>query len=120
MFTKATFALLLTAGLLTNGAFAAEGASRAPRMTGSEVPIETNTFALPALRAVPGAINLRPCDQCAPVTLSVTTSSQFFLGSRPVSYADLHAFAQRSSANVVVFYDSKTNAVTRIVVSGVR
>ena len=116
MFNKAIFALLLTAGLLTNAAFAAEDDGAVPRIYSSERPIETNTFDLPALRAIPGAITLRPCDQCAAVTLSITTSSQFFLGRQPVAYADLKAFAQRSSANVVVFYDSKTNAVTRIVV----
>ena len=117
MFNKATFALLLVAGLLTNVAFAAEEESDAPRMQSSERPIETDTSDLPVLRAVPGSMTLRPCDQCAAVTLSVTPTSQFFLGRRPVSYADLKAFAARTSANVVVFYDSKTDAVTRIVVS---
>ena len=117
MFNKATFALLLAAGLLTNAAFAAEEESDAPRMQSSVRPIETNTFDLPALRAVPGSMTLRPCAQCAPVTLSVTANSQFFFGRRPVRYADLKAFAARTSANVVVFYDSKTDAVTRIVVS---
>lgn len=116
MLNKVTFALLLAAGLLTNAAFAAEDDGEVSRMYSAERPIETNTFDLPALRAVPGAMTLRPCGQCAAVTLSVTTSSQFFLGRKPVAYADLKAFAQRSSANVVVFYDSKTNAVTRIVV----
>ena len=117
MFNKATFALLLAAGLLTNAAFAAEDESDAPRMHSSEKPIETTTSDLPALRAVPGSMTLRPCAQCAAVTLEVTAKSQFFFGHRPVSYTDLKAFAARSSANVVVFYDSKTDAVTRIVVS---
>lgn len=120
MFNKATFALLLAAGLLTQAAFAAEEESDAPRMHSSERPIETNTLELPALRAVPGSMTLRSCEQCPAVTLSVTNASQFFLGPRPVSYADLKAFAQRTSANVVVFYDSKTNAVTRIVVTDAR
>jgi hypothetical protein len=36
-----------------------------------------------------------------------------------VSFADLRTLAKKSSANAVVFYDIKTNAVTRIVVTDV-
>ncbi|HEV8333632.1 MAG TPA: hypothetical protein VGQ22_19560 [Steroidobacteraceae bacterium] len=118
MFKKATFALLLTAGLLTT-AFAAEE-NEPPRMYSSERPIETDMVGLPLPRAVPGSMTLRPCDVCTPVTLGLTTSAQFFVDSKPVSFADLQALAQKSSANVVVFYDTKTNAVTRIVVSDAR
>lgn len=116
MFKKATFALLLSASLLTH-AFAA---SQPPRMYSSERPIETDTLGLPLPRAVPGSMTLRPCDVCTPVTLGLTASAQFFVDSKPVSFADLQALARKSSANVVVFYDTKTNAVTRIVVTDVR
>lgn len=116
MFKKATFALLLSASLLTD-AFAA---SQPPRMYSSERPIETDIVGLPLPRAVPGSMTLRPCDVCTPVTLGLTTAAQFFVDSKPVSFADLQALARKSSANVVVFYDTKTNAVTRIVVTDVR
>lgn len=118
MFNKATFALLLAAGLLTN-AFAAEEAEP-PRTYSSERPIETTTLGLPLPRTVPGSMTLRPCRLCGPVTLDVTPASRFFVDRKPVSFADLRTLAQSSSANVVVLYDSKTNAVTRIVVSDAR
>jgi hypothetical protein len=65
-------------------------------------------------------MTLRPCDGCAFVTLGLTAAAQFIVDRKPVTFADLHALAQKSSANVVVFYDTKTNAVTRIVVTDVR
>jgi hypothetical protein len=116
MFNKATFALLLAAGLLTN-AFAADEPEQ-PRTYSSERPIETTTVGLPLPRVAPGSMTLSPCDElCPSVTLEITSSSQFFVGRKPVTFADLRAFALSSSANVAVFYDSKTNAVTRIVVT---
>ena len=118
MFNKVTLALLLAAGLLTNASAAEE--NELPRMYSSERPIETDTAGLPLPRAVPGSMTLRPCEACTPVTLDLTTSAQFFVDRKPVTFADLHALAQNSSANVVVFYDVKTNAVTRIVVTDAR
>jgi hypothetical protein len=115
MFKKATVALVLAAGLMAN-AFAAD----APRMYSSERPIETDFIGLPLPRAVPGSMTLRPCDTCSPVTLGLTTAAQFIVDNKPVTFADLHSLSQKSSANVVVFYDTKTNAVTRIVVTDVR
>lgn len=116
MFNKATLALLLTASLLTS----AHAASEPPRMYSSERPIETNTLGLPLPRAVPGSMTLRPCDACTPVTLNLTESAQFFVDNKPVSFADLRALTQKSQANVVVFYDTKTSAVTRIAVTDAR
>ena len=114
MFKKVTVALLLAAGLLGN-AFAADATK--PRVRGIEHPIETNTLGLPLPRVAPGTMTLRPCEiACDLVTLNITTSSQFFLGRQAVTYADLVAFAQRSSVNAVVFYDDNY-VVTRIVVS---
>jgi len=117
MFKKATFALLLSAGLLMTNALAA---SEGPRMYSSERPIETDTLGLPLPRAVPGSMTLRPCDSCQFVTLQLTNAAQFFIDRKPVVFADLRALVQKSSANVVVFYDVKTNAVTRIAVTDVR
>ena len=116
MFNRATLALLLTATLVTS----ALAASEPPRMYSSERPIETDTASLLLPRAVPGTMTMRPCDGCQFVTLGFTAATQFFVERKPVTFADLHALAQKSSANVVVFYDTKTNAVTRIVVTDVR
>ena len=55
-----------------------------------------------------------------PATLELTTAARFFVDRKPVSFAELRTLALKSSANVVVFYDTKTNAVTRIVVTDVR
>ena len=116
MINKATFALLLTAGLLTN-AFAADD-SDAPRTYSSERPIETTTVGLPLPRVAPGSMTISPCDEaCTPVTVEITETSQFFVGRKPVTFAALRSYALSSSANATVFYDSKTNAVTRIVVT---
>lgn len=116
MFKKATFALLLCAGLMAN-AFAADE-SDSPRTYSSERPIETTTLGLPLPRVAPGSMTLSPCElSCPSVTLEITTDSQFFVGRRPVSFADLHALVLSTNANAVVFYDTKTNAVTRIVVT---
>ena len=116
MFNKATLALLLTAIFVTS----AHAASEPPRMYSSERPIETDTSGLFLPAAVPGSITMRPCEGCEVVVLGITTAAQFFVDRKPVTFADLHALAQKSSANVVVFYDTKTNAVTRIVVTDVR
>jgi hypothetical protein len=119
MFNKVTFALLLTAGLLTS-AFAAQDEREPPRTYSSERPIETDVAGLPLPRAVPGSLTLRPCSTCTPATLELTTAARFFVDRKPVSFAELRTLALKSSANVVVFYDTKTNAVTRIVVTDVR
>ena len=113
MSTQARFALLLTAGLLTN-AFAAE--SEQPRMYSSERPIETIATGLPLPSSVPGSMTLRPCEGCELVTLAVNSNARFIVNRQQVAFADLHRLVQSSSENVVVFYDVKTNAVTRIVV----
>ena len=113
MSTQARFALLLTAGLLTN-AFAAE--KEVPRMYSSERPIETVATGLPLPASLPGSMTLRPCEGCELVTLAVGPSARFVVNRKPVVFADLHRIVQSSSENVVVFYDVKTNAVTRIVV----
>jgi hypothetical protein len=118
MFNQATLALLLATGLLTIASAAEE--NEPPRMHSSERPIETDTAGLPLPRAVPGSMTMRPCETCQLLTLELTASAQFFVDRKPVAFADLRALTQKSSANVVVFYDSKTNAVTRIVVSDAR
>jgi hypothetical protein len=118
MFNQATLALLLATSLLTTAAAAAENES--PRMYSSERPIETNTAGLPLPRAVPGSMTLRPCGTCQLVTLELTAASQFFINRKPATFAELHALALSSSANVVVFYDSTTNVVTRIALSEAR
>lgn len=116
MFKKATFALLLSAGLMAN-AFAADD-SDPPRTYSSERPIETTTVGLPLPRVAPGSMTISPCEVgCSAITLEITTASRFFVGHKPLSFADLRALALSSSANAVVFYDIKTNAVTRIVVT---
>lgn len=116
MFKKATFALLLSASLMAN-AFAADD-SDPPRTYSSERPIETTTVGLPLPRVAPGSMTISPCEEsCSAVTLEITTASQFFVGHEPLSFADLRALVLSSSANAVVFYDTKTNAVTRIVVT---
>jgi hypothetical protein len=73
---------------------------------------------LPLPRVAPGSMTLSPCeDSCPSVTVDITPESRFFIGRKAVSFADLRALAISSSANAVVFYDVKTNAVTRIVVT---
>jgi hypothetical protein len=116
MFNKATLALLLTAIFVTG----AHAAGDTPRMYSSERPIETDTLQLSLPRAMPGSVTLQPCDGCSMVTLQLTAATQFFVERKPVAFADLHALVAKSSANVVVFYDTKSNAVTRIVVTDVR
>ncbi|HKS55310.1 MAG TPA: hypothetical protein VJS12_08505 [Steroidobacteraceae bacterium] len=116
MFKKATFTLLLAAGLMAN-AFAADERDT-PRTYSSERPIETTTVGLPLPRVAPGPMTISPCDEgCPAVTIEITPESRFFIGHKAVSFADLRALAISSSANAVVFYDIKTNAVTRIVVT---
>lgn len=117
MFNKAQFALLVSAALLANAVAAQE---QEPPMYSTERPIETQITGLPLPRQVPGSMTLRPCDVCTPVTLSLDTTAQFFINRKPATLADVRTLAQSSSANAVVFYDTQTNAVTRIVVSGAR
>ena len=91
---------------------------RVPIYVDSPLAIETTTVGLPLPRVAPGSMTISPCEQsCPPVTLEITTASQFFVGTKPVSFTDLRTLALSSSANAVVFYDLKTKAVTRIVVT---
>jgi hypothetical protein len=120
MFNQSTLALLL-AGMLTTASASAAEENERPRTYSSERPIETDTTGLlPLPRALPGSITLRPCEVCALLTLDLTASARFFIDRKPVTFADLRALAQSSSANAVVLYDSKTHAVTRILVSDAR
>jgi hypothetical protein len=117
MFNQVTLALLLAAGMLTNALAAEE--DEPPRMYSSERPIETDTAGLPLPRAVPGSMTLRPCEACTPVTLTLDATTRFFVASKPVTFGELRALAQSSSANVVVLYDFKTNTVTRIIATDI-
>lgn len=55
---------------------------------------------------------LRECDQCAPVSVSLTPQTLYYDHRTPVDAATAGRFGDRSAT---VFYDDETRTVTRIV-----
>jgi hypothetical protein len=105
-------AVAVLAGVLTTGAVAAQTLT-------AEQAIESSTAALNLPDKLPGSISLAPCNEgCVPMLLQITAESRFFNGRTPLTLQELHALTRRPALNVAVFFEPRTRAVTRIVVSG--
>ncbi len=70
-----------------------------------------------------GTLQVRECDRCKPVSLRVAATTRYFVGtpaSPPVALAEFRKATAdpRHARNLLtVFYDLKTNTVTRVVLS---
>lgn len=80
-----------------------------------EQAVESNTEIVSVPATLPGSLNFKPCGACGYVTLSVDSTSRFFVGKQQVTLADLHRYANRGSSRLDVFFDSDTQRVTRLI-----
>jgi hypothetical protein len=100
----------------------APSATAKPSPKAAKVPLKAIEQAIEASAgglALPadavGNLVVTACDKCTPVSLLVTTRSQYFLKRTPVQLAELRrAIAGRPEVGVVVFYDANTRELTRL------
>lgn len=102
------------------GFSAAAGATRLLEQPEGAYETALADVALP--RSAAGYVRFPPCAGCAPLTLSVTTSTAYFIERTPVSLAELAAAAsdveadgRAGDAAVYVFYDVESRRVNRLV-----
>jgi hypothetical protein len=108
--TRITSFLFATAMLMTHQFAAAE-------MRALEQAIESSSTYLSLPERIPSAVTLAGCDNgCPSSLLQLTTESKFFVDGNAVSYPQLRTAVEHTGLNVSVFFDARSNAITRIVV----
>ena len=80
-----------------------------------EEAVESNTETVSAPATLPGSLSFKPCGRCSFLTLSVDETARFFVGKDQVTLVDFHRYANRASSRLDVFYDRKTQRVTRLI-----
>lgn len=107
-------AILTTAAVIALGASTVATAGQL-KMRSLEDAIEADTSIVSVPESVPTSLSLKPCGDCKFLTLSVPTSTRFYVGKDEVSLKDLRRYANRGQTNFDVFYDRKTKQVRRMV-----
>lgn len=90
--------------------------AQAAELTESAIESTTSVMHLPD--TTPQSIAVRSCAACAVKELLVTEDTLFFVGKSPVTLDTLRKSAQ-INAGIYVFYDARTNVVTRIKLNAV-
>jgi formylglycine-generating enzyme required for sulfatase activity len=109
---KVAHSLVLITALLTS---VAHGQIR---MESNETPIEATTSYVRMPREIPAALFIATCAEgCPSVQVYLRDTSQFLLGKQTVTYPQFRAAAAETAQNLTVFYDTKTNVVTRMIIS---
>lgn len=80
-----------------------------------ETGIESSTEFVSPPGTAYGVWNFKPCAACDAVILRLDNKSQFFVGTQPVSLATLRKYAARGASHFDVFYETKTQRVTRLI-----
>lgn len=80
-----------------------------------ETGIEASTDYVSVPGTAYGAWSVTPCAGCAAAILRLDAKSQFFVGRQPVSLATLRKYAARGPSHLDVFYETKTQHVTRVI-----
>ncbi|MGB7738001.1 MAG: hypothetical protein WBM03_02715 [Steroidobacteraceae bacterium] len=80
-----------------------------------ETGIEASTDYVSVPSAAYGAWSVTPCAGCRTVVLRLDDKSQFFVGREAVPLATLRKYAARGASHLDVFYETKTQRVTRVV-----
>lgn len=75
-----------------------------------EVPIETTEISMTRAQ-VGGYLMVRPCKDCAMLSLQLDANSQAFFNGKPVK---LSAIPEHSKSAITVIYDPTTKIVKRV------
>ena len=104
---------IVLAVLVSGTALAASNPPSAP-----EWNVETSTMVTSLPARVPGSMTARSCMECKGVEVYVTDKSKLLTDETEVSLVELRKAAQNKHF-MMVFYNSATREVTRIVIHGV-
>lgn len=86
------------------------------QMSSNERPIEMSTAQLHLPAALPGSIYASACENgCPPVSLKIDANTQFVVGRKPSTLAEMRKLAANPNLNVTIFYDARTLVIGRIV-----
>lgn len=71
---------------------------------------------------LPGTVNstlfVRECSDCEGITLRITNDTQCEVNNVPLSYAEFQSVTEDHNGSLVIFYNDKTNSITRLVMKG--
>lgn len=108
MFNKALIATIALCG-------AAPAAWSQATLISYESGIEASTDYVSVPSAAYGAWSVTPCAGCRTEVLRLDDKSQFFVGRQAVPLATLRKYAARGASHLDVFYETKTQRVTRVI-----
>jgi hypothetical protein len=94
----------------------------AAEAVGKVTPVELAIEAFLAQAALPssadGLLVITRCKGCAPVALTATGTTRWFIGKESTSFAALRAHAARNpDADITAFYSKNTRELTRLRIS---
>jgi hypothetical protein len=84
-------------------------------MISYETGIEASTDYVNLPSSAYGAWSVTPCAGCRTSVLRLDDKSQFFVGQEAVPLATLRNYAARGVSHIDVFYETKTQRVTRVI-----
>jgi len=84
-------------------------------MISYETGIEASTDFVNLPSSAYGAWSVTPCAGCRTSVLRLDDKSLFFVGQEAVPLATLRKYAARGASQVNVFYETKTQHVTRVI-----
>jgi len=84
-------------------------------MISYETGIEASTDFVNLPSAAYGAWSVTPCAGCRTSVLRLDDKSQFFVGKDLVPLGTLRKYAARGTSHLDVFYETKTQRVTRVI-----
>ena len=108
MFNKALIATIALCG-------AAPAAWSQATLISYESGIEASTDYVSVPSAAYGAWSVTPCAGCRTEVLRLDDKSQFFVGRQAVPLATLRKYAARGASHLDVYYETKTQRVTRVI-----
>jgi hypothetical protein len=79
-------------------------------ITPPEVPIETKDLTMTRAQ-IGGQLLVRPCKDCAMLSLQLDANSKAFFNGKPVSISSI---PEHSSSAITVIYDPSTKVVKRV------
>jgi hypothetical protein len=80
-----------------------------------ETGIEASTDYVNLPSSAYGAWSVTPCAGCRTDVLQLDDKSRFFVGQQAVPLATLRKYAARGASHLDVYYETKTQRVTRVI-----
>lgn len=118
MRTRSVFAAVTCAVLVfaaSVGIVAADNRSAANEIRVTELAIETSGGEVLFPDAGLGNVVVTPCSRCRPVALLATSRTAWFAGEQRIRFNDLRtALVRKPSMQLVLFYDSRTLEMSRV------